>query len=164
MPHLSNKTNYGKLRPYVRLNGFGDIIPGSIVFRTSQPKQGIWRELGFINACCSGIGDSYLIIQNNSADTDITSIISSDGRINHTTALEDGDIMVFVIPNGINETVTLTMSAPGADINVVATTAQGDGTIEADPDAIVSGVDPVTSILTTSATPNSQYLVVIEND
>lgn len=157
MAHLSNKTWYNKQRPYVRINGFGDMIPGSIVFRDRPPKDGTWRQLGYINACCNGIGDSYLVVRNTTASTNITSIKSADGRINWTGTIANNGVIVFVIPGGIDESIQFTLDTV---FSRTLTTAkvQGNGVIS--PTTITGSSINTTPVITT-AVPNSQYTVVI---
>lgn len=130
MAHLSNKTWYNKQRPFVRLNGYGDIIPGSMVFRDRMPKQGIWRELGSINACCGGTNDSYLLVQVATASASITSIQSPDGIINYVGSITNANARLFVIPGGIRESVQFTVDTPtGRTLTVTYT----DSTVSSNP-------------------------------
>ena len=170
--HLSNKTWYNKQRPYVRLNGFGDMIPGSVVFRDSVPKQGTWRQLGFINACCNGIGDSYLIVQNNSTNgmnpgSTIATVTSADGRINFNGDIaQSGGIMVFVIPGGMDEVFTLSLISTATltdTIDIATSTTSGNGVISAASPANLSG-STIATTFSTTAVPNSQYLVSLSDD
>lgn len=154
--HLSNKTWYNKQRPYIRLNGFGDYIPGSIVFRERSPKDGTWVQLGSINHCCSGTNDSYVVVQNSTASANITSIASTDGRINWTGTLANTHTIVFMIPGGIDEVIQFALDTP-AGRTFTSTTIQGNGVIS--PSSISAAVT-VTEISTT-AVPNSQYLVIL---
>ncbi len=153
--HLSNQTWYNKQRPFVRLNGFGDIIPGSIVFRDRQPKMGNWRQLGFINACCSGIGDSLIIFSNTTASANITAITTSDGRVNWAGTLANGELIAFTIPGGIDETFSVTVDTPSSR-TITNTTAQGNGVI-----STIGAITLATNSFTTTAVPSTQYLSVL---
>lgn len=48
-------TNKRDLRAYVRYDGTGRIIPGSLVLRRSKPKVGDWKEIQTYE-CCDGGG------------------------------------------------------------------------------------------------------------
>lgn len=47
-------TNKRDLRAYVRYDGTGRIIPGSLVLRRSKPKVGDWKEIQTYECCDSG--------------------------------------------------------------------------------------------------------------
>ena len=40
------------LKAFVRLDGSHNVVPGSLVLRTKQPKQGRWLEIQS-NICCT---------------------------------------------------------------------------------------------------------------
>lgn len=48
-------TNKRDLRAYVRYDGTGRIIPGSLVLRRNKPKVGNWKEIQTYE-CCDGGG------------------------------------------------------------------------------------------------------------
>ena len=48
-------TNKRDLKAYVRYDGTGRIIPGSLVLRRSKPKVGDWKEIQTYE-CCDGGG------------------------------------------------------------------------------------------------------------
>ena len=50
-------TNKRDLRAYVRYDGTGRIIPGSLVLRRSKPKVGDWKEIQTYE-CCDGGGNN----------------------------------------------------------------------------------------------------------
>jgi hypothetical protein len=42
-----------RLRAFVKLNArTGEVVPGSLVLRTRQPKSGLWYEIS-ANTCCT---------------------------------------------------------------------------------------------------------------
>lgn len=155
MAHLSNKTDYRNLRPYIRLNSWGDIIPGSLVLRNKIPTNGTWRELGYINACCNGIGDSIITFRNTTASANITTISTADGRISWSGTLANNGVISFVIPNGMDETFSVTVSSFSGR-TLTNTKVQGSGTISA-----VGSLAALTTTFTTNAVPNTQYTSVL---
>ena len=50
-------TNKRDLRAYVRYDGTGRIIPGSLVLRRSKPKVGDWKEIQTYECC-----DDFIIL------------------------------------------------------------------------------------------------------
>lgn len=38
-------------RPYVRIDGSGRVVPGSLIFRKSKPKTGKWKEISGYECC-----------------------------------------------------------------------------------------------------------------
>lgn len=44
-------TNKRDLRAYVRYDGTGRIIPGSLVLRRNKPKVGNWKEIEAYECC-----------------------------------------------------------------------------------------------------------------
>jgi hypothetical protein len=48
-------TNKRDLKAYVRFDGTGRIIPGSLVLRRNKPKNGNWKETQAYE-CCDGSG------------------------------------------------------------------------------------------------------------
>lgn len=53
-------------RAFVRIDGSGRIVPGSLIFRKSKPKTGKWKEISGYE-CCNGLElfytpDSFPII------------------------------------------------------------------------------------------------------
>ena len=68
---------------WVRLDGNGNIIPGSEQYRPigKMPKNGYWRQIQSDYTSCNGTGNSTFTIINNSA-SNITSVTSTDGTLN----------------------------------------------------------------------------------
>jgi hypothetical protein len=44
-------TNKRDLKAYVRFDGTGRIVPGSLVLRRKQPKVGNWKEIQGYECC-----------------------------------------------------------------------------------------------------------------
>ena len=44
-------TNKRDLKAYVRFDGTGRIVPGSLVLRRNQPKNGKWQEITAYECC-----------------------------------------------------------------------------------------------------------------
>jgi hypothetical protein len=92
-------TNKRDLRAYVRYDGTGRIIPGSLVLRRSKPKVGDWKEIQTYECC------------NPSFTTEIVFTSSSPGTINVGIGLgiycglsEPSIIYFITYPVGINTT------------------------------------------------------------
>ena len=47
---MANSNN--KLKAYVRFDGTGRVIPGSLILQRSKPKDGKWQEVA-ANLCCA---------------------------------------------------------------------------------------------------------------
>ena len=47
-------TNKRDLKAYVRFDGTGRIVPGSLVLRRKKPRVGKWQEI-FAYECCNPI-------------------------------------------------------------------------------------------------------------
>lgn len=169
--HLSNQPNYRGLNAYIRLDSYGNYIPGSVVYRKVMPKNGTWRQLESINQCCSGSGDSYILIINNTTEeynpgATVTSFSTADGRINFTGVIaQNGGKQIFVIPNGYDETFTLTIGMSGTydGVDVNTSTIVGSGVISAATPYPINGSDP-SCTFTTNASPLSQFLVMLVDD
>jgi len=166
--HLSNQPNYRGLNAYIRLDSYGNYIPGSVVYRKVMPKNGIWRQLESINQCCSGTGDSYILIENDTTNGEnpgatVTSLTTADGRINFTGVIaQNGGRQIFVIPNGYDETFTLTIGMSGTHdgVDVNTSTIVGSGVISAASPNLLNGTN-VSCTFTTNASPLSQFLVTL---
>jgi len=169
--HLSNQPNYRGLNAYIRLDSYGNYIPGSVVYRKAMPKQGTWRQLESINQCCAGTGDSYILVINNTTNGEnplatVSALSTADGRINWTGSIpQSGGMRMFVIPNSYDETFTLTIGMTGTydGVDVNTYTLIGDGTISACTPSFLNG-DTISCTFTTSATPFSQYVVSLSDD
>jgi len=166
-----NKT---KLTAWMKFDGNGFMIGGTNTWRPIgvYPKDGGWVQIpGNLSNLCCGVGDSFIIVQNNSTNgpnpgATVTSLTTSDGRIQWTgTIAQSGGIQVFVIPNGYDETFTLTIGMSGTHdgVDVATSTILGSGTISAaSPSFLNSGT--VSAVFSTSAAPATQYLVVLSDD
>jgi len=49
-------TNKRTLKAYVRFDGTGKIIPGSLILQRSKPKVGNWKEI-LAYECCNSLAD-----------------------------------------------------------------------------------------------------------
>ena len=159
--------NKNRLVAWQKFDGNGFMIGGTNTWRPLgvTPRDGGWVRIpGTLSNLCCGIGDSFLILQNNSSHTNATSLVSADGAIQWTGTIAIGAMQIFVIPNGYDESITLSLSTPTADIDVVASTLIGTGVIVASPSFITSGTNPATSVITTTAQAGCQYLISIIDD
>lgn len=147
------------LKVFTRIDGSGNIIPGTLITRSIMPKDGRWMQLSPLNVCCNG-GDCLISFRVTGTATDITSIQSADGAISWTGVIDNNGYKSFIIPNCYDMDLTVTMTAPGATVTVTAVAVQGTGTIQAIPTSIPSGASPVTTAITTSGS-GTEYLVTI---
>jgi len=166
--------NYNKLVAWMKFTGEGFMIGGTNTWRPIGviPRDGYWRQIpGDLSSLCCGVGSSLLIVQNNSTNSNnpgatVTSLTTADGAIQWTgTIAQSGGMHVFVIPNGYDETFTLTIGMVGTHdgVDIATSTIVGSGTISAaTPSFLNSGT--VSAVFNTSATPASQYLVVLSDD
>jgi len=150
-----------KLAGWQKYDANGFMIPGTAQYRPLGvvPKDGKWIQIPS-SICCDCACIITFIVQ--TTNTEITSVASSDGRINWEGSV-DG-YKSFVIPNCYDMEFTVTISAPGADIAINASTVQGEGTIDEDPSVISSSATPETFTITTSATRCSEYTVILSDD
>jgi hypothetical protein len=65
-------TNKRDLKAYVRFDGTGRIIPGSLVLRRAKPKVGNWKEIQGYECCVpyTGLYGIALYPQGSAPDTD----------------------------------------------------------------------------------------------
>jgi hypothetical protein len=85
-----------RLKLFIRLDGNGQAIPGSVVERLKQPRQGRWKEI-ISDACCDGTtlaatpsatsGTSATVVIKCDSTTKITVIAA--GTISDIDTLED---------------------------------------------------------------------------
>jgi len=55
-------TNKRTLKAYVRFDGSGRIIPGSLILQRSKPKVGNWKEI-LAYECCNPILEDLLLLE-----------------------------------------------------------------------------------------------------
>jgi hypothetical protein len=48
---MSNSTSDKRLRAFVRYDGSGRIVPGSLILRRKMPKVGKWKEIAAYECC-----------------------------------------------------------------------------------------------------------------
>ena len=145
--------NRRNLVGWIRLDGNGNIIPGSAQYRPRgvKPKDGYWRQIQTDYTDCVGLPSTITFL--NGQSVNVTAISTADGAIDWTGTLGLSGLISFVIPFGYDETFSVTLAnASGRGMSGV--TKQGSGTIT------VGSIATVTTI-TTTADPNSQYLVTI---
>lgn len=147
--------NRAKLALWLRVDGTGTVIPSASQLRPIKdikgPRDGRWIRVQS-NYCCTSL-DSYLVFRNTTASANITAI--SYTGFSWSGTLANGDYLVTPIPNGYNEVVSVTVDTPSGR-TITTATKQGSGTITA------GGVITLaTNVYDTSATPASQYTVIL---
>jgi hypothetical protein len=55
-------TNKRDLKAYVRFDGTGRIVPGSLVLRRNEPKVGNWQEIQAYE-CCNYVAPDILLLE-----------------------------------------------------------------------------------------------------
>ena len=55
-------TNKRDLKAYVRFDGTGRIVPGSLVLRRNEPKVGNWQEIAAYE-CCNYVAPDILLLE-----------------------------------------------------------------------------------------------------
>lgn len=53
-----------KLKAYVRFDGSGRIVPGSLILQKSKPKVGNWKQIRANECCNSPATDSAILLEN----------------------------------------------------------------------------------------------------
>lgn len=151
---MSIANTYHRLKAWVKTSSQGVMVPGSVQFRKQRPVGPNWHELT-LNYCCGPDIDSLITFRNTTAASNITSISTTDGRIVWSGTLANGGQISFVIPSGYDETFTIVTSAFSGR-TLTTSTVQGAGTI-----AAIGSLSSNTNTTATSATPGSQFLVVL---
>lgn len=146
---------YNKLRAFIRIDGRGIIIPGSVQFRKDMPKQGIWKELT-LSECCNSTGDAILTILNNATNS-ITGV--KIGGVDYSNVIANGEMFSYILPRGYNQTITITYDY---SVDVAWTVTVNTSTGDLTPNTGVS--DDGEIVLTSTSTPNAQYLVTLVDD
>lgn len=54
-----------KLKAFVRYDGSGKIVPGSLILQNNTPKVGNWQQID-ANECCNPIIGEYLLQEDDS--------------------------------------------------------------------------------------------------
>jgi hypothetical protein len=55
-------TNNNKLKAFVRFDGTGRIIPGSLILQRFKPRVGKWQEID-ANECCNYVAPDILLLE-----------------------------------------------------------------------------------------------------
>ena len=142
---------------WVRLDGNGNIIPGSEQYRPigKIPKNGYWRQIQSDYTSCNGTGNATLTFINNSA-SNITSVTSTDGTFKYnTTIASSGGVYTFVLPFGIDYTFNIVAAGSVAAV-VTTVVANGSGY-----NAIVTGSGTSSPSVTTPARSLQQYVLTL---
>lgn len=145
-----------KLASWIRVDGNGNLDPSNLIqlpFGMKPAKSaGNYRQINN-SVCCDE--QSFILFRNTTASANITSISTADSAISWTGTLANGDYLIFEIPNSYNENFTIVTSAFSGR-TLTNTTEQGDGTI-----STIGALAAVSNTFTTTATPGSQYLVIL---
>jgi len=129
------------LKAYVRYDGSGRVVPGSLILRRNKPKVGNWQQVqGY--ECNSG-GTSYRVIA--TASGAVSSVITYRSGVDNSTQT------VNLV--GTNLLVATICAVTGS---VSATNAEGTTTtITAGAGCSCSGLDPEVSFSNTTTTTTS---------
>ena len=114
-------SNDRRLRAYVRFDGSGRVIPGSMVLRKQKPKVGIWQEIVSYQ-CCDDVTINFVLASPGLTNATLT--LSCNGTVigapmeTGVTTVTDGDVLtalntafsafgVFTNPSATNFSLTL---------------------------------------------------------
>jgi hypothetical protein len=59
---MARSNNNNKLKAFVRFDGTGRIIPGSLILQRFKPRVGKWQEID-AKECCNYIAPSILLLE-----------------------------------------------------------------------------------------------------
>lgn len=118
--------NNNKLKAYIRYDGTGRVIAGSLILQRSKPKVGNWQEID-ANECCNYVPGS----------TTTTTTTTATPTTTTTTTPTPGDCFCYDVDNQTAGTLEYTYTECGSE---VATTAS----INADTISIVCSSTAVT--------------------
>ena len=140
-------TNKRDLKAYVRYDGSGRVVPGSLILRRTKPKVGNWQQVqGY--ECNSG-GTSYQVIA--TASGALSSVITYRSGVDNSTQtvnLVGEDLLVATIC-----AVTGSVSAADAEGTTTVITAGAGCTCSSfDPEVSFSNT---TTTTTTTAAPTT---------
>ena len=108
-------TNARPLKGYVRFDGQGRIIPGSLILRKKKPAIGTWKEVPAYE-CCNSVTLTYTVA--NPVITDVTLILFCNGtQINYLYTPSDSTNIASLV-DILNNTFNLlgTFSNPSGNI------------------------------------------------
>ena len=155
--------NFSKLTAWQKYDGNGFLIPGTACYRpiNVRPKDGIWKQIPnqLSNWCC-GVGDAFIVFRNITAASNITNIVTADGSINWTGTLANNQTLVLVLPNGYDQSFTITTSAFSGRTLTTANSYNAADTGVITPSGAIS-LTSNTTTFTTSSSVGSQYTAVL---
>lgn len=72
-------SNRRTLKAYVRYDGSGRVIPGSLVLQSSKPKVGNWRRIQAYKCCDPFIESGDFLLLEDSTPLDQNLLLQQDG-------------------------------------------------------------------------------------
>ena len=108
-------TNARPLKGYVRFDGQGRIIPGSLILRKKKPAIGTWKEVPAYE-CCNSVTLTYTV--DNPVITDVTLILFCNGTQIHYLYTPSDSTNITSLVSILNNTFNLlgTFSNPSGNI------------------------------------------------
>ena len=79
---MANSNN--KLKAYIRYDGTGRVIAGSLILQRSKPKVGNWQEID-ANECCNYVPTTTTTSTSTSTSTSTTTSTSTSTSTTSTT-------------------------------------------------------------------------------
>ena len=70
-------TNKRDLKAFVRFDGTGRVIPGSLILQRSKPKVGNWQQIDAYE-CCNPTVENFLLLED-SEPNDNNYLLQEDG-------------------------------------------------------------------------------------
>ena len=162
----TNQSDRRNLVLWVKLDGWGQVIPGSEQYRPRgiKPSDGVWRQVTG-DYCCAPSGCVITFYNQAHNSNNVISVKASDSDVSWTGVLTNGQYKSFIIPNCYDTTFTVTFGAITVDaVDVNVSTVQGSGTITATPGYVNIGASGQTVTIHTTASPGSEYLVSLVDD
>ena len=143
------------LKAYVRYDGSGRVVAGSLILRKQKPKVGNWQEIqGY--ACCNG---ATLTTTVTTTITNFQVKIFCGGTLTETLISGQNSSSVADLVNKLNATYSLLgvfSTTGGTNLTLVMTGAQVQAICpNSAPTFTVTAVPPVTTTTTTTVAPTT---------
>lgn len=141
-------------RLFIRLANDGTPIANSAIWRKSKPAgSGKWKDITNCVIGCCDAQNSFIIFQRSTGSSAFTEI--SFNGYDFTGTIDNGSFLAVPLPFNSERAVTVTVSSFSGR-TLTTSVIQGDGTIDA-----VGSLAALSTTFNVSATPGSQYLVVL---
>lgn len=164
---MGNQRLHSRERYYVRKNASGVAIDGSGQWAKRKPvSAGHWVDATeCVTSCCSTEPNgSFILFRATSLAADSTLTTITYPGFTWTGTIENGDYLIVPLPYNTAVNVTVTCLVESTAMAIAVSTIQGSGTITSSETVISSDVDPQTFVLSTTSTPDTQYMCIVSDD